>query len=67
MFVGVLPQRCNNGIDADLALKSADGIDAAMDLVEYLSERVRDLVKRDELDCILVPDPLKGHAGYICT
>ena len=47
VFVGVLPQRGNDGIDADHALKSADGIDAAMDLVERFSERVTDLVKRD--------------------
>lgn len=57
----------DDGIYTDHALKAADGIDAAMNLVKRFSERVRDLVKRDELDCFLVSDPFEGHAGYICA
>ena len=65
--MGVLTDSGDDGIYTDCTLQAADGIDSAMNLVKRFSERVRDLIKRDKLDCFLVPDPLEGHAGYICA
>ena len=67
MLVGVLSVRGNNGIDTDNTLTAANGIDAAMDFVKPFSQGVGDLVKRDQLDCVLVTDPLQWHSGYICA
>ena len=65
--MGVLALGGNNGIDADDTLLAAECIDAAVDPVKRFSERVRDLVKRDQPDCFLVSDPFQWHTGYICA
>ena len=65
--MGVLSIRGNNGIDTDNALAAAKGIDAPVYLVERFSQGVGDLAKRDQPDCVLVPDPLQWHSGYICA
>ena len=67
MFVGVLAKRGDNCIHTDYALMATDGIDTAMDVVKCFSERVGDLVKRDQPDCVLVSDPFQWHTGYICA
>ena len=65
--MGVLALGGNDGIDTDFALPAADCIDAAVNLVERISEGVRDLAKRDQPDCFLVSNPFQGHSGYICS
>jgi len=65
--MGMLSGRGDDGIDTDNAAVATDGIDAAVDVVKGFSERVANLVKRDEPDRFLVSDPLQGHAGYVCT
>ena len=65
--MGVLSICGNDRIHTDHALMAADGIESAMDLVKCFSERVRDLVKRDQLDCILVSNPFQWHAGHVCA
>ena len=67
MFVGMSSKRGDNGIHTDHALTASDGIDTAVHVVKRFSKRVRHLVKRDQPDCVLVSDPLQGHAGYICA
>ena len=66
-YMGMMALGGNNGVDTDHALATADRIYTTVDLVERFSERVRDLVKRDQPDCFLVSDPLQWHAGYICA
>jgi hypothetical protein len=47
VFMWVLTERSDDGVDADHALAAADRIDPTMDLVKRFSQRVRDLVKCD--------------------
>ena len=47
MLVGMLSECSDYGIDPDNALTTANGIDAAMNLVKSFSQGVGNLVKRD--------------------
>ena len=63
----MLTLRGDNGVDDDLALAATQCIDAAMDVIKRPSQGVTNLVKRYQLDCILVTKPFQWHTGYICA
>ena len=67
VFVRALPCSCDDRIDTDDALQSADSINTAVNPVEGFSKGVANLVKRDQPDCVFISYPLKWHTGYICT
>ena len=67
IFVGMLAVGGNDGVNTDNTLTIAYCVKTAVDLVEPFSERVADLVKCDQLDCVLVSNPLQWHAGYVCA
>ena len=47
VFVRVLAEGRDNGVNADDTLATADGVDAAVDLIKCFSQGVTDLVKCD--------------------
>ncbi len=47
IFVWVLAEGRDNGVNADDTLATADGVDAAVDLIKCFSQGVTDLVKCD--------------------
>ncbi|OOZ37611.1 hypothetical protein BOW51_01565 [Solemya velesiana gill symbiont] len=57
----------DDGVDFNNAALTGDGVDSAVNTVEYLAATVSDLVEEIEAYRVPVIDPFKGYAGCIGT